>query len=402
MGRTGQRLLAGVLLLAGLIGIGYLVTNDRAGPRDDAASLSDAPAIADPAGSETVEEPVADAAPDTVAFAPDADGPTEEAAAPDITDTVETEAAGAPVPPTFDVVRVEPDGSAVIAGRAAPGSEVEVEIEGQVVGSATADSSGGFVALLDAGTADTPRAMSLRATDENGGSTVSEQVVVLAPSPETATEEVFAEATAETDASGADALATADETPTGTPAEPEAPAVIIADAEGVRVLQDDADGPRGTQNVVIDAITYDSEGDVALSGRAPSDGFVRIYIDNRPVEVGEIGADGQWRTELPQVDTGVYTLRVDQVDADGTVTSRAETPFRREARADIQALSDDTGPDDSPSVGLVTVQPGNTLWGISNRAYGEGILYVRVFEANRDKIRDPDLIYPGQIFTVPE
>ena len=51
---------------------------------------------------------------------------------------------------------------------------------------------------------------------------------------------------------------------------------------------------------------------------------------------------------------------------------------------------------------VVTVQPGNTLWAIARESYGEGPLFVRVFEANRDRIRDPDLIYPGQIFEIPE
>ena len=49
----------------------------------------------------------------------------------------------------------------------------------------------------------------------------------------------------------------------------------------------------------------------------------------------------------------------------------------------------------------MTVQPGNTLWEISNQAYGDGVLYVRLFEANKDKIRDPNLIYPGQVFSIP-
>jgi nucleoid-associated protein YgaU len=47
------------------------------------------------------------------------------------------------------------------------------------------------------------------------------------------------------------------------------------------------------------------------------------------------------------------------------------------------------------------VQPGATLWAIAEEKLGDGVLYVAVFEANRDLIRDPDLIYPGQVFRIP-
>ena len=50
----------------------------------------------------------------------------------------------------------------------------------------------------------------------------------------------------------------------------------------------------------------------------------------------------------------------------------------------------------------ITVQRGATLWAIARERYGDGQLYVRVFEANRSAIRDPDLIYPGQIFDLPD
>ena len=53
--------------------------------------------------------------------------------------------------------------------------------------------------------------------------------------------------------------------------------------------------------------------------------------------------------------------------------------------------------------GVATDEEGRfTLWGIARDNYGEGILYVRVFEANRGAIRDPDLIYPGQVFDLPD
>ena len=50
----------------------------------------------------------------------------------------------------------------------------------------------------------------------------------------------------------------------------------------------------------------------------------------------------------------------------------------------------------------VIVQPGNSLWRIARRVYGRGLRYSVIYQANRERIRDPDLIYPGQIFTIPD
>jgi nucleoid-associated protein YgaU len=177
-------------------------------------------------------------------------------------------------------------------------------------------------------------------------------------------------------------------------------AVLMSDADGVRVIQpapaQDA-SPEVMSAVALDAISYSDAGKVELSGRGASDGFVRVYLDNTPVTTSRIKADGSWQSDLPEVGTGVYTLRIDEVDAEGNVTSRVETPFKREDETRL-AQATQAG----KLVQAVTVQPGYTLWGISRRNYGEGIEYVRIFEANRDRIRDPDLIYPGQVFTIPD
>lgn len=181
-----------------------------------------------------------------------------------------------------------------------------------------------------------------------------------------------------------------------------APSVLLADDSGIRVLQSGGAGPQGVQSVVIDTITYNPEGEVSLGGRGSGSGFVRVYLDNKPVKTTEIGVDGQWRASLPQVDTGVYTLRIDEVSAAGVVTSRVETPFKREEPELLAALDKRDENARAVNVGVVTVQPGNTLWGIATEKYGDGFLYVRVFDANKDHIRDPDLIYPGQVFTIPD
>jgi nucleoid-associated protein YgaU len=105
------------------------------------------------------------------------------------------------------------------------------------------------------------------------------------------------------------------------------------------------------------------------------------------------------------------------------VVSRFETPFEREvatqelAAAQTEAAAPEVAPASEPATSepaaaepaaeaaapiTITVQPGFTLWAIARDTYGDGVLYVQVFEANRDKIKDPDLIYPGQVFTVPQ
>ncbi|MEM9477284.1 MAG: Ig-like domain-containing protein [Pseudomonadota bacterium] len=417
-GGSGRGLAIALLLALVAAGVGYTLW-DRSGgslPLEE-ADVSEAP---QPAPEPEDPEPTEAAAADAETPAP-ADAPEVAEAE---TQVVE-EAAEAP---SFDVVRVAPDGNTIIAGQAEPNSTVMVEVDGEDAGTAETDAQGGFVALLDIAPSDAPRALTLRATDGDGEAATSDQVVVLAPpapvappaediavAPGTADATDTAQSDATDDAELASAPAPEEdagaETPapqevasdaaTTPPAEEEAPAVLLADDEGVRVLQSPGAGPAVTDTVVIDAITYDSSGEVQLSGRGAGDGFVRLYIDNNPIEVSEVGEDGSWRADLPDVDTGVYTLRVDELDAAGQVVSRVETPFQREAPAAIQSLVLASG-QSQRVVELVTVQPGNTLWGISTGAYGDGMQFVKVFEANRDRIRDPDLIYPGQVFTVPD
>ena len=56
---------------------------------------------------------------------------------------------------------------------------------------------------------------------------------------------------------------------------------------------------------------------------------------------------------------------------------------------------------DQPRSGKVVIQPGNNLWKLSRVIYGKGMSYTVIYEANKEQIRNPDLIYPGQIFATP-
>lgn len=326
--------------------------------------------------------------------------------------------------PSFSLVRVEGDGAAVIAGVAGPDEEVEVLLDGEVVGSTTTGADGKFALLLDLAVAAEPRIMELRAIGKDVNRLSDEQVIITA-SPEemlAAVEnaekpqiaEVDESTTEETDKEAEKPQAVAETTTTEEkvssadsddiqPVEqnkaPKAPAVLLSDATGVKVVQPSGgNGPEADKDVfALDSISYSDEGAVQITGRSASDGGVRIYLNNNSVGIAQVAPGGHWTAELLDVQPGVYTLRADRVADSGKVLDRVETPFKREA---VEALTQLTEEGAAP-VHAITVQPGNTLWAIARDRYGEGTLYVRVFEANKDRIKDPDLIYPGQIFDLP-
>ncbi|WP_171021738.1 LysM peptidoglycan-binding domain-containing protein [Parasedimentitalea maritima] len=186
---------------------------------------------------------------------------------------------------------------------------------------------------------------------------------------------------------------------------PIAIAVLKTDSSGVELIQPAIPAePELLGKVALDTISYSDEGAVQLAGRAGPESLVRVYLDNSPVADIRAAVDGHWKVQLGDVAPGIYTLRLDELDPAGKVLSRLETPFKRESPEALRppAVPEGNPVQAAPLVRAVTVQEGDTLWAISRERYGDGLLYVRVFEANKKAIRNPDLIYPGQIFSIPE
>ncbi|MEP2204192.1 MAG: hypothetical protein ABJI65_15130, partial [Tateyamaria sp.] len=307
----------------------------------------------------------------------------------------------------FDIVRVEPGGSTLIAGRTAPGAAVRLMMDGKEAGSAIADGTGNFVMFSELGPSNGPRILTLSETAADGTELEAQASVILGPiQPAVVTSEPTEDVASSETALAAEQEAVSETQPEAVSDEPviaaapeiqieapnanEAPAieaapdivavapasptVLVADETGIRVLQSAGDLPEALTNVSIDSISYDAEGEVALAGRSTGAALVRVYLNNALLIEADIGAGGQWRTELPDVDTGTYTLRVDEVNAAGEVVSRAETPFRRESIAAIRSIEEESEMSIAP-VSLITVQPGNTLWGIAREKYGDGPLF---------------------------
>ena len=254
--------------------------------------------------------------------------------------------------PAFDLVRVDEDGSAIIAGSAKPNSEVRLLVDGKELETAETDASGAFAILTTIPSGEKP--LELQLEDVNDSNIKSADTVLIIPNKE---------------------------------AEGSGPKIIIAESDGKIIVQEQNDIAPKIQPLSLDTINYAASGDVILAGRASSEQIVRVYVDNKPVVLGEV-TDGKWNFEIPNIEEGIYTLRVDAINNEGKVVDRVESPFQRV----IREMED----------GQATIQPGFTLWKLAELKYGFGMRYVQIFEANRDSIKDTDLIYPGQVFQIPE
>lgn len=275
-----------------------------------------------------------------------------------------------PNPPAFDIVRVNPQGDTVIAGRAPPDSEIIVRHGDKISGLVKADKRGKWVLVpqqpLPAGTYElTVTAKLPDATEMASGG----KVVVVVPER------------------GKDLAGREAEKPAGSLV------VAIPKKEGNAPVVLQTPAGVGGKGLAVDAIDYGRRGEnLALSGRVQPGTEVRVYLNNKFIGRARGDERGIWRLKPEaNVPTGLYRLRADSVDSDGKTLARIELPFLRA-----------TPVGNLPPGTVALVQPGNSLWRLARHTYGSGLRYTEIFEANKDQIRDPDLIYPGQVFVLPK
>jgi len=268
--------------------------------------------------------------------------------------------ASAPIPdarrPSFDVVRIGTEGNSVIAGRAQPGAQVIILDGGTELGRVVADPRGEWVFVPEGALPPGGRELRLRAVNPDGEVLESGNPVVLV-----------------------------------VPERGAGPALVLKSAPtgGSQLLQ----GPGGLSDgaLSLDLVDHDDKGRLFVSGKAPAGSRVHVYLDDGFLGRAEADADGNWRIAGSKPgDDASHKLRVDLVDPKGKVLARIETPWTPGA------------PLARPGAGEVVVSEGTSLWRIARRVYGEGIAYTSIYTANRDRIRNPDLIYPGQVFTLPQ
>jgi nucleoid-associated protein YgaU len=202
------------------------------------------------------------------------------------------------------------------------------------------------------------------------------------------------------------------------------------------VLSQPGEAKTTAGTVAVEAVEIAPDGKFHVTGRASAGAAVRFYLNDSFVAPVTAGADGRLAVTINEgVKPGSYRVRLDEVEPkSGTVRARAEVPFNAPATSVTGSVSAQTaqaptsGQADSapaqrpqlagavttappagssastvvvPKIATTTVSPGDSLWRISQSTYGQGTRYAVIYNANREQIRNPNMIYPGQIFVLP-
>ena len=372
----------------------------------------------------------------------------EQAAAPEVAPVVPAPAAEpAPAPVAesatfaeFDIVRAAPDGSLVLAGRATPNSRIDVIANDKTLATLRSDLTGSFALVLEQPLAPGDYSISLRVTPPQGDPATSLETAIvripdsptgetlalidqagkpseiltagsaLVPAVPVATAETVAIAEAQSGATGLPPLVplpdldpasvTIAAAPETAPAQPATAAPIDAPVAIV------------PETLAIEAVEIEDD-KLFIAGQAKAGQTIRLYVGETSIGDVLTNPGGRWLFQgSVTVPAGETAIRADVVGPDGSVIARANVPFTRPDASKFAAIAvpepNLTLPNEPPTLALqpvsnsVIIRRGDTLWQIARRVYGRGVRYSTIYGANAEQITDPNRIWPGQVFAVPE
>ena len=311
----------------------------------------------------------------------------------------------AALPPLIiDLARVKPDGAAVFAGTAAPNAKISI-FEGDILlGETIANGSGEWVIVLEKMLAPGQHLISVAMERPDGSKELSDRSLaveiyqdaeskpLVALLPETATDVPVLIQSPDDVEPAQPASTTATVTVTPSPAKPQ-PASTTATVTVTPSPAKPQPDIATTQLAALTptAIVWRDAGSILISGT--SRGGIKVTATDPKRSFGEalVLADGDWQIAGSfDMSLTVKHLRFELYDEANRVIAHYDLP--------ISARDIAKGQDGSP---LIVVNKGDALWRIAYHQLGEGVKYVDIVRRNRQDISDPNLIYPKQIFAVP-
>lgn len=256
---------------------------------------------------------------------------------------------------TFDIVRVTKQGDVVMAGQSQPNENIELLNNDQIIASFFSDANGEWIWISDLPLKKGIKKFELRYVDKNEILNSSSQTVII----------------------------------------------FNDDKEFRPTVAKFTNGKKKKINILslekiqdglsLDLVDYSPTGDLILSGRTLPDNKIQFLKSGNHFENLFSDEDGNWKLALNINDLKNETLTIStKIKNEELLLSFNHTDLK--SKFNIETLNTNE----------IVVEPGNSLWRIARKTMGGGMFYTEIYKNNLKRIKNPDLIYPGQVFNIPK
>ena len=301
-----------------------------------------------------------------------------------------------------DIARVQPDGMAVFAGKGAAGGTIFITENGEILAQNAIDQQGQWVVLPEKPLSPGAHLLELQMVTKEGLTVradislvveisegldekplvavvpqTDEASPVLLQAPEEVAPTIIAENTTEKDTK-------AEQTQSAKPAKTTTEEEVQTVAE---IL--------GQEDIFIQigSLSWQSDTRLAIHGVASGGDAVDGKIGDMPLGKVAVPLNNRWSIIVegdPFAASDSQLIKINLRGENDDILASTELMMNKnQLKAGLDGSL------------MVVVHKGDALWRIAYRSYGQGVRYVDIFKRNADKINDPDLIYPNQIFAVP-
>ena len=277
--------------------------------------------------------------------------------------------------PEIDIIKVSPDGSFVIAGKGQPNSNINILNKGDLIDSSIVDSDGNWVVVSKENLKTGDNLISIDQINNNGLVLRHKQLFIT-----------------KIDEHKKD--------------QPLVISVPNKNNEDISIIQQPSEKQKiykvekdlGIQKKIksnkkifnVKTIFFNENGFVSIKGKVNFGKKIELYINKKIMETIKI-ENSKWQYNSDKIiDYGLHDLLVVLKSDKDEILDKITLPFMR-----VEMPYNDV-PEN-----FILIKPGDMLWTIAYRLYGDPFKYIQIFEENKDQITNPDLIFPGQLFSIP-
>ena len=277
--------------------------------------------------------------------------------------------------PEIDIIKVSPDGSFVIAGKGQPNSNINISNKGDLIDSSIVDSDGNWVVVSNENLKTGDNLISIDQINKNG-SVLRHKQLFITKIDEHKKDQPLVISVPNKNGANISIIQQSSEKQK------------IYKVENDLVIQKKIKSNKKIFNVKT--IFFNENGFVSIKGKVNFGKKIELYINKKIMETIKI-ENSTWQYNSDKIiDYGLHDLLVVLKSDKDEILDKITLPFMR-----VEMPYDDV-PEN-----FILIKPGDMLWTIAYRLYGDPFKYIQIFEENKDQITNPDLIFPGQLFSIP-